>query len=79
MWLVEENIKLGITETSTSEVMVTWVAKVNGSKLVLGDEVLEEGGAVDIFRIAVSIASYVNGTGMTGRYILNERIQLRES
>ena len=40
--LIEEDIKLGIIEPKTSEVMVTWMAKVQGQEVVLGAEVLEK-------------------------------------
>ena len=39
--LIEEDIKLSIVETKSSEVVMTWMAKVQGEEVVLGAEVIE--------------------------------------
>ena len=40
--LIEEDIKLSIVETKSSEVVMTWMAKIQGEEFVLGAEVLEK-------------------------------------
>ena len=77
--LKEEDIKLSIVQTKTSEVVMTWVAKVQGQEVVLGAEGLEQGRSYYIFRIAVSIASDIDWALVSRGSFFQEEVKKRES
>ena len=77
--LIEEDIKLSIVETKSSEVVMTWMAKVQGEEVVLSAEVLEKVRSYCIFRITVSITSYIDWTLVSRGCFFQEEIKEGES
>ena len=79
MVLIEEDIKLGIVQPKASEVVVTWVAKIQGQEVVLVTEVLKKGRSYNISWIAVCISSDIDWALVSRGNFFQEEVEERES
>ena len=58
IWREEDDIKLRITDSIASEMVISWMVKVDRFEEVLIAEVAEKRCSLDIFWVNISISSY---------------------